>query len=149
MTWKWEFRSLGILSLRLQNISHLLRLKKLQSRSTRVEIKQSKLLFIHYENTWYKKKGTIQNVLKLAKSLHTAIHRNTKKSQFSAMCIKLWPLSVEVCKGTRFYPDFLHFKTIDKRNKDVVNITPLKMLSKNLKKLDGNLTSNIKVHVVF
>lgn len=95
------------------------------------------------------KKGTIQNVLKLAKSLHTAIHRNTKKSQFSAMCIKLWPLSVEVCKGTRFYPDFLHFKTIDKRNKDVVNITPLKMLSKNLKKLDGNLTSNIKVHVVF
>ena len=72
-----------------------------------------------------------------------------EKSHFLAACKKIWSLLEWVCKCTRFYPVFLQFIWINQINKYVIDITPLRVLLKKLKKLHQNTISSIIVHEWF
>ena len=71
-----------------------------------------------------------------------------KESVFSHVYRTLTPQSGSL-QMDQILSRFLTFQQNRQEKKHVVNITPLRMLLKKLKKLDENLTSNIIVHVIF
>ena len=73
-----------------------------------------------------------------------------KKSPCLVMCVKTWLLRGRVCKWVELYSVFLRFHGINEIDKHTaVNITPLRILSKMLKKLHGNTTNSIMVDRLF